>query len=326
MEKPIISLIIPIYNAEKYIKKALDSVQQQTFADFEVLCINDGSQDNSALIAEKYAQQDKRFIVASQKNQGVSAARNKGLEMARGKYIMFLDQDDFLHFKCFENALKYIQNSGADIVQFGFKSVSPSANISFLSGKCYPVYTVDHPLSAFLTQKLVKTVLIWDKIYKAQIAQSVRFKSVQPGEDDLYSFETMLAANNMAFTDEILLYHTTNPQSVMHSIKQDQYDQQRLKVVEEFEKVILQTADQLTDVKLRKKLLCYYNERFLFKEYILKPMRKKKSKEEIINKLEFVLQKIKTDRANVHFLRFRYRIILYLLCHKRYKLARIVIG
>lgn len=90
---PKVSIIIPVYNTEKYLSRCLNSLVKQTLHDIEIICINDGSEDNSLSILENYASSDERIVLISQKNQGQSVARNRGIEIARGKYIGFVDSD-----------------------------------------------------------------------------------------------------------------------------------------------------------------------------------------------------------------------------------------
>src|SRR5690606_6348044 len=90
------SIIIPIYNAEKYLVRCIQSILDQTYQNFELILVNDGSQDNSLSISERYAKKDDRIKVVSQKNQGVSSARNRGIELAKAEYVTFIDSDDFI--------------------------------------------------------------------------------------------------------------------------------------------------------------------------------------------------------------------------------------
>ena len=117
---PKISIIIPCYNVEKYLHRCLDSVIGQTFEDFEVICVNDGSPDNSGSILEEYAAKDKRIKILTQKNQGLSMARNNGKALAQGKYIYFLDSDDFIHPQCLEIAHYIAEKYEVDLVSFDF--------------------------------------------------------------------------------------------------------------------------------------------------------------------------------------------------------------
>ena len=93
---PKISVIIPVYNVEKYLRECLDSLLNQTFKDIEIICVNDGSTDGSLNILNEYASKDSRFIIINQNNQGLSAARNNGLNVAKGDYVAFLDSDDYI--------------------------------------------------------------------------------------------------------------------------------------------------------------------------------------------------------------------------------------
>ena len=113
-----ISIIIPVYNAEKYLEKCLQSVKEQTFSNFEVLCVNDGSKDDSVKIVEKFVQEDARFYLITQENQGASAARNNGLKHAQGQYIMFLDSDDWYEPEACEKAYEAITAENADVALF----------------------------------------------------------------------------------------------------------------------------------------------------------------------------------------------------------------
>ena len=130
MSQPQISVIIPVYNVEQYLSKCLESIINQTLQDIEIICINDGSTDNSLQILEEYAQKDSRMIVINQENQGVGVARNKGLEIARGDYIWFVDSDDYVE----RNGLDYVyeksKENNADIVCFGVNNICKSTIIS----------------------------------------------------------------------------------------------------------------------------------------------------------------------------------------------------
>ncbi|MBO4683547.1 MAG: glycosyltransferase [Alphaproteobacteria bacterium] len=120
---PAVSIIIPMYNVEKYLRRCLDSVKNQTFTDWQAICVDDGSPDNSGKVAEEYAAVDKRFVVVHKENGGLSDARNAGMPYAKGKYIMFLDSDDFIHPQTMEIAYSVAQPDGADIVSFAYDRV-----------------------------------------------------------------------------------------------------------------------------------------------------------------------------------------------------------
>ncbi|MDW3024300.1 MAG: glycosyltransferase [Alphaproteobacteria bacterium] len=120
---PAISVIIPIYNVEKYLRRCLDSVKNQTFQDWEAICVNDGSPDNSAAILEEYAAMDARFKIVNKENGGLSDARNAGMAVASGDYILYLDSDDFIHPQTMEIAYSLAMRDGSDIVSFTYDRI-----------------------------------------------------------------------------------------------------------------------------------------------------------------------------------------------------------
>ena len=115
----MISVIVPVYNVETYLEECLDSIQNQTYTDFEVLLVNDGSTDRSKAICERYCQTDKRFRLMNQTNQGLSAARNKGVEISTGEYIVFVDSDDVIKINYLEKLMQYMTED-VDIVESQF--------------------------------------------------------------------------------------------------------------------------------------------------------------------------------------------------------------
>lgn len=118
---PKVSIIIPVYNVEKYLRECLDSVCNQTLTDIEIICINDGSTDDSLGILNEYAQNDKRIIVVDKDNEGVSVARNIGIDKSTGEYLCFLDSDDWLEKDILEKSYNKISNTNSNIICFGIK-------------------------------------------------------------------------------------------------------------------------------------------------------------------------------------------------------------
>ena len=116
--RPKISIIIPMWGVEKYLRRCLDSVLNQTFQDWQAICVDDGSPDKSGEIAEEYATRDKRFVVVHKENGGLSDARNFGIPYATGQYIMYLDSDDFIHPQTMEIAYNAAIKNKSDIVSF----------------------------------------------------------------------------------------------------------------------------------------------------------------------------------------------------------------
>ena len=118
--QPLISIIIPVYNVERYLAQCLDSVINQTYRNLEIICVNDGTRDSSGQILEQYAQKDGRIVVIVQENQGLSGARNTGLKHVHGKYIMFVDSDDWIELQTCEEAVIAAEKHNADLVMWSY--------------------------------------------------------------------------------------------------------------------------------------------------------------------------------------------------------------
>jgi glycosyltransferase involved in cell wall biosynthesis len=125
----LISVIVPIYNVEKYLTRALDSILAQTYHDWEAILVDDGSIDKSGSIADEYAQKDERFKVIHKENGGLSDARNVGTEHVTGEYLLFLDSDDFLHPQLMELCIQVAQRDSSDLVAFTYDRVYRTKNL-----------------------------------------------------------------------------------------------------------------------------------------------------------------------------------------------------
>ena len=141
-----ISIVIPVYNIEKYLKECLDSLVNQTFKDFEVICVNDGSKDKSLDILNEYAKKDSRFIVVTQENGGSGSARNNGLSRARGKYVQFLDGDDYFEPELLEKLYNLAEKYQANISVCSSRKVDDNGNITETKNPNSPLNLAKVPL------------------------------------------------------------------------------------------------------------------------------------------------------------------------------------
>ncbi len=134
-EKPLLSIIVPVYKVENYLQKCIDSILAQTFTDFELILVEDGSPDGCPALCDAAAAKDARIRVLHQKNGGLSAARNAGLDVARGEWIGFVDSDDYIAPEMYETLYKAVQSTGADLALCDYAAVD-EAGIP-----CLPPYT-----------------------------------------------------------------------------------------------------------------------------------------------------------------------------------------
>lgn len=196
MEKiPKISVIVPVYNAEKYLHKCIDSILAQTFTDFELLLINDGSKDNSGKICDEYGEKDKRIRVFHKENGGVSSARNMGLDNAIGEWIYFIDADDSINESLF-NILFSIDPS-ADIVQFGYRKLAKNGTETFyLPHQQKTFCNADH----FITKSKFKQFTLWIHFIKHSLIKQngiIFSEDICYGEDIEFVVKCYLCAKKI---------------------------------------------------------------------------------------------------------------------------------
>lgn len=202
---PKISVIVPVYNAVRYLHRCVDSILAQTFTDFELLLINDGSKDNSGRICDEFATKDARVRVFHKKNGGVSSARNLGLDNAKGEYIMFVDSDDYMFPQMCELMKTTMEMKKADMVVCGTTETG--------GGYWRPVEDKDYTLVLLKENfvELLRTELLsppWNKIFKHSIIGKLRFyEDISFGEDLMFNLGYICKCGNVSFIKESPFFH-----------------------------------------------------------------------------------------------------------------------
>ena len=212
-----ISVIIPVYNIQQHLRECLDSVLGQSYPHLQVICVDDGSTDESPAILAEYAQKDPRVQVIRQQNAGPGAARNTGLEAAKGEYVIFLDSDDWFEPDFLAKMVDTAQREGADVaicraVEFDTNSGRelPSEWMmkkQYLPGKL-----------AFAPQEMADHLfqftygMPWDKFYRRELLTSsrIRYPALKNSEDLAFVYPTLLAAKRIAVVDQVLIHHRIN--------------------------------------------------------------------------------------------------------------------
>lgn len=221
-----ISIIIPVYNTEKYLGKCLDSVINQTYKDIEIICVNDGSVDGSEEILNEYAKNDSRIKILSQKNQGLSAARNNGIKNATGEYIGFVDSDDYIEPETYELAIKYMEQYDVDIVNYGMNIVPDKGedeNPRVLGGKKY--HRLKH--SGLINDKKVLVsampVTVANKLYRKTIIDDYNIKCPLGlvNEDIAFHYKYMLHIKSAYVIDRYLYNYVIHKGSICDNIAKD---------------------------------------------------------------------------------------------------------
>ena len=203
-----ISLIIPAYNVDKYLEKCLDSVLEQTFQDYEVILVNDGSTDNTLYIGEKYRKKDSRIRLISQQNQGLGAARNIGICASAGSCISFLDADDWLDNKCLERMVEVQEKTGSEIVVVeNVRFNTKTGTYTFTTGR--DAYVCTFTPKEWFTGDRQRPYNIyfntaWGKLYDRKLFSTLRYPKRTKAEDEYTTYKAYLLADKISYVHEPL--------------------------------------------------------------------------------------------------------------------------
>ena len=215
MEKEV-SIIVPVYRTEKYLEKCIDSIVKQSYKRLQILLIDDGSPDNSGKICDDWAKRDNRIQVIHQKNQGVSAARNSGIEKAKGTYLCFVDSDDYILSDYISNLVKNIEQEKTDWAMCGFYRKQDNYNYTDGYQSCR-IKKEDKSYYWYACIDL-KGRYLWNKIYDTNIIQTnnIHFEvGIHPGEDTLFNLQYSFHADKMSIISEPLYVYVDSDNSVM---------------------------------------------------------------------------------------------------------------
>lgn len=209
MKQPLISVIIPVYGVEKYISQCLESVINQTYNNLEIIVINDGTKDRSAEIAKEYAAKDSRIKVYDFKNGGLSVARNRGLEIATGEYISYLDSDDWLDTKMYETLLETAMKNEADMVKCGIIETNGASEEKITFSDVKIINNEQHKAFENYFKGILWT-LAWNGLYKKELAKKVKFPDNVVHEDNYSSGMFLYLAKKVIAMPFCLNYYRVN--------------------------------------------------------------------------------------------------------------------
>lgn len=215
-----LSIIVPVYNVEKYLSKCIDSILNQTFSNYELILIDDGSTDNSGSICDRYAKLDTRIKVIHQNNKGLSCARNVGIDIAKGKYIGFVDSDDWIEPKMYETLLKNIIKSEADISVCGKQEVNDDGEAishKLIRGKGDIVVDRNEAFELLFSKNDCIFAYAWNKLYKRELFSSLRYPEGKTFEDVYVIADILLRAKAIHITYKPLYNYLRRKDSITGS-------------------------------------------------------------------------------------------------------------
>ncbi len=221
----MLSIILPIFNMEKHLNQCVDSILNQTYKDYELILVDDGSTDKSSQMCDEYAEQDNRVIVIHKENGGLSDARNTGVKVAKGEYIFFIDSDDFLDDnKALEKIVNRLKKSNADVLNFGFKKYYANEDKEynyFKIDKNMPIeYCKDEKGFEFLMQNSLYIASAWNKVIRRQLFEKsdLSFKKGIYSEDIDWCARLLIVAKKFDFINESFYCYRQREGSISKSI------------------------------------------------------------------------------------------------------------
>lgn len=264
-----VSVIVPIYNSEKYLERCIQSIINQSLRDIEIILINDGSKDNSLEICKNFHNKDSRIKIIDKENEGLGSARNDGIKVAKGEWISFIDSDDFVEV----DFLEYLYNEAIakDVEICGclydeyknekFINLSNSKNLNIdgvATGKEFLNYFYNPPSS----YESVCCVVVWNKIYKTSCLRQILFSKVRSAEDDEFSFKVIQKCNKIYMGKKILYHYFTGNENSLTKKTFGTHKLDFLTVLEE-RKILLENNKDLYDKNIY--LLCNMTIEYFFK-------------------------------------------------------------
>lgn len=221
---PKISIIVPVYNVEKYVKKCIDSILNQTFKDFELILVDDGSTDNCGKICDEYSKDDSRVRVVHKENGGLSDSRNTGIELSRGEYLGFVDSDDYIAFDMYETLYNNLTLHNADISVCGIYNCYDGNKYPECSDKMFMVLDTKQALKEVLIGEKF-SVPACNKLYKKSLFDNIKYPVGKLSEDAFVTPTLISNSNKVVVTTEPKYYYVHRKGSITSShFKMNDFD------------------------------------------------------------------------------------------------------
>jgi len=264
MNKIEVSIIIPVYNVEKYLSQCLDSIINQTLKEIEIICVNDGSTDSSPQILEEYALKDERIKIIKQENNGVGASRKAGLEFANGEYIAFVDSDDWVELDTYEKLYKNAISNNSDVVMYDTKRYDENKDeYSYYEGFDIANHLNDSNIDFnrfIFNYKDIKPFFLnrsfsaWSKIYKSEFLKGYDdfyFPKNVSCEDVPFHVQVLLRAKRISFLNEKLYnYRTSNINSEMNYFRKSRKVFDIFTIVDKVKQILIEN-DKMNEFRFQ---------------------------------------------------------------------------
>ena len=249
----LISVIVPVYNVAEYLPRCVDSILNQTYANLQIILVDDGSTDGSGRICDAYISTDRRIQVVHQENGGLSAARNTGIEHAQGEYLSFIDSDDFIHPEFYQRLYAAISQSSADIAVCSFVPVADSIAKDPGKHQLTLYRGTKEIMNNFFNQNCAASVVAVNKLYKRSLFEKLRYTEGIIHEDEDLTYRLFYQCSCVAYLSDALYYYFRRE----NSITTKRYSMRNLQIFDILKSVI-QFYDEHQEKALKKKAIIRY--------------------------------------------------------------------
>lgn len=226
----LVSIIVPVYNVENFLQRSIDSIINQTYSNWELILINDGSTDFSLEICKKNQEKDSRIKVFTQKNQGVASARNKGLDYCKGEFVSFVDPDDYLDSNCLMENVKIMREYTPDLIVNGYREISANRSNKVITTEKKPsligLLGMREFREKFEEFEKISPRPIWNKMYNINLIKKykIKFPDQRVGEDAIFNNEIYRILNSVLVNDKIYYnYDRTREGSLVKTYNEDRF-------------------------------------------------------------------------------------------------------
>lgn len=315
--KKLVSIIVPLYNAEKYLDQCIKSIVSQTYSQLEIILINDGSEDNTRTLCQQWAERDKRIVYKEIENSGAAAARNEGLKLVHGDYVSFVDSDDAINKYFCAHLLEYLETYNCDIASCGFQKIKDSDNAPYLKEiRSQKPEIISNKAEQYARLTTINDDInwwVWNKLYKRSLLLNKKFnENLNISEDYRFNWDILKSLTKICYTREKLYYYRMSNNSLTRNL-----NTQRFFEIIDANEPMLQESKSM-DGKTYKNLLRDYASQNL-RALELMNLTKKFN----IATYQKICRNIRIYQKDLHLIRFDLRILLKAALHS-YSLYRVL--
>lgn len=264
-KKPLISIIVPVYNVEKYIRRCVESLLNQTYLTIEVILVNDGSPDKSPEICDDYCKMDNRVSVLHKNNGGLSDARNSGLEKARGDYIIFLDSDDYVEHTMVEDAVKAAERDNSDVVIWGYYADFVSEDENLISTKmksCISGSFSKSDLSKLtITNELIGCLgYAWNKMYRKKFLMENKYRftsGLSLVEDIVFNGPVLSKVERITFIEKPYVHYMQRPRETLGVKFYENFYELKIMAMKSVESILCEWGINTREISLVKSRILF---------------------------------------------------------------------